>query len=92
MPESIGGRRAESQVIPIVDLVPLITTALTTGAQVACPEGTRGLLIGTAGLQSITVNGTVRNLVPFQAGVIPIYCEALEVNASNTAANIFAVL
>lgn len=75
------------------DFVLLTATAYTMGADIACPEGTRGLLVETAGVQDVTMaNGEDRDLVPLVAGINPGRFSALRSDASNTAANIWAIV
>lgn len=84
-------RHDKSIAIP-EDFEQLESGALTTGMDVACPEGTRGLLVGVAGVQDVTMeNGEERDLVPLVAGINPGRFAAIRVDASNTAENIWAI-
>ena len=91
----IGGRRLESQRLPITALTHPLSpgqSPLITGGAIALPEGTRGLLVETAGRQSLRVNGDDWALVPLPAGITWIYATHLLVNAGNTASNIWALI
>lgn len=75
------------------DFVLLTTNAYTMGADIDCPEGCRGLLVETAGVQDVTMeNDEDRDLVPLVAGINPGRFKALRADASNTAANIWAIV
>ncbi len=74
--------------LPPQDFVQLHAAA--PAAPVACPEGTRGLLVGTAGTLNVTMTGGVeRTGVPFPAGFTPGFFTV--VRAGGTAQNIWAV-
>lgn len=91
MPES-PTKRAESQVTPPTDFVLVSTTAPTMGADITLPAGTRGLLVGTGGLLSVTLKSARRDGVPFPVGLMPGSFVTVHTDAGNTAANIWAVL
>lgn len=82
--------RHDKAVRPPTDFVLLSSTAPAT--TIPAPEGTRGLLIGTAGALNITTKeGGDRDGVPFQVGMTPIEITAIRATPSG-AANIWAVI
>lgn len=65
----------------------------TMGADIALPDNCRGLLVGVAGVQDVTMaNDEDRDLVPLVAGINPGRFKALRSDASNTAENIWAIV
>lgn len=85
--------RAEQWVVPAEQFVLLTSTALTAGNDVDCPSGTRGLLVGTAGAQDVSMrDGSTADLLPLIQGVNPGFFATIRVDAGNTAANIWAIL
>lgn len=84
--------RAEQYVVPATDVVLVSVAAPTSGGPFALPEGTRGLLVGTAGALTVEINGQTRTAVPFTQGSNPGFFTAVVVDAGNTAANIWAIL
>ena len=89
----MGQKRFEAWILPAEDFVLLTAAALTAGADIDCPENTRGLLVGTAGAQDVTMrNGNTRDLLPLIQGINPGFFATIRVDASNTAANIWAII
>ena len=71
----------------------LVSLAAITSGDQTCPKGTRGLLVGTAGAQDVTMrNGETADLIPLQQGYNPGEFETLRSDGANTAANIFAIV
>ena len=91
MPPS-NSKRAESFIIPAMNFIPLATGV--PDATIVCPEGTRGLLIGSAGPLNCTINGEAKTALPVQAGIIAGFFETLEdsVGLTDPAENIWAIL
>ena len=83
--------RHDKAVRPPTDFVLLSATA--PASTIAAPEGTRGLLIGTAGDLNITTKGGGdRDGVPFQLGITPIEITAIRATGMGSATNIWAVI
>ena len=83
--------RHDKSVRPPTDVVLLSDVTPTT--TIEAPEGTRGLLIGTAGALSITTRGGgQRDSVPFQAGVTPLEITEIRDSTGSTVANIWALV
>ena len=83
--------RHDKSVRPPTDFV--LLSAVTPTTTIDAPAGTRGLLIGTAGVLSITTKGGGnRDGVPFQVGVTPIEITAIRDSTGSTVANIWAVV
>lgn len=71
----------------------LTAAAYTAGGDILTPPDTRALLVGTAGVQDITMmNNTTADLLPLQVGINLGEFKALRSDAGNTAANIWAVV
>lgn len=86
-------RRYEYFVLPPFEYRLLTAAALTAGGAIDCPEGTRGLLVGTAGAQHTSMaGGTTQDALPLQQGINPGFFTQLRVDAGNTAADIWAIL
>ncbi len=59
--------------------------------EIPLPDGTRGLLIGTAGSLNVTMqNGEIRVAVPFQVGINPGRFKSIQ--TGGTAASVWAIL
>lgn len=79
--------RAEQFVLPPNDL---ISVSVPMSGETALPEGTRGLLVGTAGSLNVVINGTNRDGVPFVVGQNPGFFTALR--PGGTASNLWAIV
>ncbi|MHC4342642.1 MAG: hypothetical protein ACYSX0_20800 [Planctomycetota bacterium] len=85
--------RHDRSVAPPNDFVLATLAAYTVGADIGAPTGCRGLLVGTAGAQDVTMqSGEARDLVPLQAGINWGRFGAIRSDASNTAADIWFVV
>lgn len=80
-----------AMIIPPSDLI-FIIQAATAGPIPPLPDNCRGLLIGTAGVLDITINGSPKTGVPFISGINPGRFESIQVAAGNSALTIFAVV
>ena len=75
------------------DFVLATVAAYVSGGDIVAPENCRGLLVGTAGVQDVTMqNGQTRDLIPLTGGITPGRFKAIRSDAGNTAANIFFIV
>lgn len=75
------------------DFVLATVAAYTAGGDINAPADCRGLLVGTAGVQDVTMQtGQTRDLIPLVAGVNPGRFKAIRSDAANTAANIWFII
>lgn len=80
--------RSEAQVRPPRGFV--LVSAGIPSTDIVLPDGTRGLLIGSAGALNVTIDGVQLDGLPFQAGTNPGFFEV--VRSGGAASNIWAIL